>query len=125
MAVHILEDRASIRAAIATMHPTASEAAQLLAHRFVENPQILQDNEVIQKELLQACAISFARSGRNLQTNAAEFNSFLDNHRQAVLNIALSIVNFLITSTRRQQRWGWIGKAAALAGGVAVGAFFG
>jgi len=122
MALTILDDRASIKAAIATMHPVASEAAQLLAHRLFENPNILSSDEQLGNELLQACAISARRAGIQ---DASTFEAFFQNHGQSVLNVAASIVVYTIKSERRRRIWGWVGKAGAVAAGIAIGSFFG
>lgn len=125
MSLHILEDRASIRAAIATMHPVARDAAQLLAHRIFENPVVVHDDSKLQEEWAQACAISFARAGKNPAVFQDEFATFVENHGSAVMNVGVSIVVHLTKSSQRKRWLGWIGKAAAVGGGIAIGAFFG
>ena len=123
--MHILRDRASINAAIATMHPAAREAAQLLALRLCENPAILQDEDVMRQEWLQAGAVSFARTGANSVDDDDRFADFMENHGTAFLNVGVSIALFVAADAERKRKWGWLGKAAAVAAGVAVGAFFG
>ncbi len=125
MSLTILQSREAIEAAIATMNPIAKEAAQLLAHRLLENPDIIDDQETLGEEWIQACAISCARAGINPHTSLARFESFLENHGSAVLNVAFSIAVFIMRDAERQQKWGWVGKAAAVAVGVALGSFFG
>ena len=125
MSLHILQDRASIRAAIATMHPVARDATQLLAHRIFENPAVIQDDSKLREEWLQSCAISFARAGKNPAAHQDEFAAFLENHGSAVLNVGVSIVVYSTKSAQRKRWLGWVGKAAAVGGGIAIGAFFG
>lgn len=125
MSVTILETRDAIQAAIATMNPIAKDAAQLLAHRLLENPGILEEQDSLGQEWLQACAYSYVRAGNDLETERDRFEAFLENHGSAVLNVAFSIALFIVKDAERKAKWGWLGKAAAVAAGVAIGAFFG
>jgi len=128
MSITILKSRASIEAAIATMNPIAKEAAELLAHRLLENPDLVQNQTLLEDEWYQACALSLMRSGIDPRVDELRTQLFMENHGSAVINIACSIAVFIVEDARRRQRWGWIGKAAgiaALAAGVAIGSFFG
>lgn len=122
MSLTILEKKASIEAAIATMNPIAKEAAQLLSHRIFENPQLIENPEEMWSELLHACAFSARRGGI---ADEKEFSEFLDNHSQSVLNVAVSIVLYTIKAHKKKKKWGVIGKVAALATGAAIASFFG
>jgi len=121
----ILEDGAAIRAALATMNPIARESTQLLAHRLIEEPSLVENEYRLGNEWGQACAISLARSGVDLERDSDKVERFIENHGEAVLSIALSIVMFLAREQERQRKWGWVGKAAAVAVGVGLGVFFG
>jgi hypothetical protein len=124
----LLDDPASVKAALATMNPTAREATQLLVHRIIERPILLDQREEMQTEALQACAISFLRSGRNIQENQPEWAAFLENHGANVIDIAVSVVLCLERDAQRRKRWGLVGKIAAgvgMIGAAALGAYFG
>ncbi len=120
--MNILTSQASIEAAISTMNPVASEAAKLLAHRLLEDLSILQSRDRLQQEWLQSCAISAKRSG--MDDDDGRFGSFLENHGDGVANVAVSIALFVVKEHDRKKKWGWIGTAAAVLGGAALGIFF-
>jgi hypothetical protein len=111
-------------AAIALMPVPAREAAELLAHRFSQDPTVMADRPRLEAEWLQACAISFARSGTNPAVDKAAFQSFLDHHGAGILNVAFSIVHVTARDSKRKKWLGWLGKAAALGVGAAIAAFF-
>lgn len=125
MELRILPNRSAILAAIALMPVPAREAAELLAHRIGQSPALLTDRERLEAEWLQACAISFARSGTNPTADKAAFQAFMDNHGTGVLNVAFSIIHVTARDSKRQKWLGWLGKAAAVGAGAAIVAFFG
>jgi hypothetical protein len=125
MSLTILESREGIQAAIVTMNPVAREAAQLLAHRLLESPDLFNDREKLGEEWVQACAISCIRSGIDPRKDQTRIMAFFDSHGSAVLNVAFSIALFIIKDTERQRKWGWLGQAAAVSAGVVIGSFFG
>lgn len=124
----LLDDAPSIKAALATMNPTAREATQLLAHRILERPALLDQDEELKKEALQACAVSFSRAGYSIKEDQDRFIGFLDDHGANVLDLAVSIVLCMARDAKRRQTWGVVGKVAAglgMVGAAALGAFFG
>lgn len=125
MGLTILRDRASINAAIATMNPVASEAAQLLAYRIFEQPDMLENQDAMFDEWVQVLAVTAARHGMDPAGEDPKFRHFVEQHGNAVLNVAYSIVVFAAEESERQKRWGWLGKAAAVGAGVLIGSFFG
>lgn len=125
MDLHILPNKSSIMAAIALMTPPARDAAQLLAYRITNDNSLLTDRQRLQGEWLQACSISFARSGGNPVRDKADFESFLANHGGGILNVAFSIIHVSAKDAKRRKWVGWLGKAAAVGAGAAIAAFFG
>ncbi len=121
----ILEDAPSIKAALATMNPTARMATQVLAHKILEQPSLLQDNEGIKKQALYACAAAFTNAGYDLERDEARFGIFLEDHGANVIDLAVSIVLCMANDAKKRKMWGNVGKVAALVGAAAMGAFFG
>lgn len=117
----VLDSEASIKAAIATMHPIAKDAAQIMASNLLESPEKQSDPDSIHKEWVQCCVFAAARGGINPNVNKEKFESFLENHGQSVMNVSMSIVAF----TNKQKKWGWIKKAAMVGGAFLLGSFFG
>jgi hypothetical protein len=125
MYLEILPNRPSVLAAISLMTPVAREACQLLAHRVMLDRSLLSDAVRLNTEHAQACAVSFARLQGNPAEQREAFDEFLRHHGHAVMNVAVSIV-LLADKQAKTRRWmGWLGKAAAVAAGAAIGAFFG
>ena len=120
--MNIMTSKASIEAAISTMHPVAAEAAKLLAHRMLESPKIMQSESTLRDEWIHSCAVSATRAG--MGEDDTWFESFMENHGKGVANVAISIVVFLEQEAERKRKWGWIGTAAAALGGAALGIFF-
>jgi hypothetical protein len=124
----ILDDAASIKAALATMNPVAREATQLLVHRIAQEPTLLQEQDKLRAEALQSCTLSFLRAGNNLKDNREKFERFLDDHGANVLDLAVSVILFTLKDARWRQVKGVLGKVAAgvgIVGAAALGAFFG
>ena len=121
MNITILKDKASINAALATMHPVACEATKVMAHNLIDAPHKLDDSEAIRQELLQCCTFACARAGINPNTNRDKFEDFIENHAQAILNVSLS----LVAQTAKRKKWGRLGAAAAFTGGIVLGSIFG
>ena len=118
--MNLLTTQASIEAAISTMNSVASDAAKLLAHRLLEDGSILQAEDRLQQEWLQACAVSAKRAGMADE----HFEAFVENHGDGVANVAISIALFVVKEQERKKKWGWLGTAAAVVGGAALGVFF-
>lgn len=125
MSLTILQSRESIEAAIATMNPIAKEAAQQLAHRLLQNPSMVDDHDQLDEEWAQCCAIACARAGINPSSDKRRFENFIENHGQAVFNVAISIALMVVRDAEWQRKWGWVGKAAAVGVGVLLGSLFG
>lgn len=125
MNLHLLTDKASISAAVALMTPAAREAAQLLAHRIENDRTLLTDGERLQAECLQACVISFARTGNASGPDDPQIRNFVANHGTGVLNVAVSIIHVADQEAKKAKWMGWLGKAAAVGAGAAIAAFFG
>jgi len=121
----LLDDAPSIKAALATMNPIARIATQHLAQKILEQPTLLEDNEEIKEQALYSCAAAFVHAGYDLETDQQQFASFLENHGANVLDLAVSIVLCIAKDIQRRRKWGTFGKAAALIGAAALGAFFG
>ena len=117
----ILDDKASVKAAIATMHPVAKDAAQMLSNNMLDNPAIMSDDKTVEQEWKQCIAFAASRAGMNPEVNAEKFDDFVENHGQSVLNVAVSIVHL----TEKEKKWGWVKKAAAVGVGVVIGSLFG
>lgn len=120
----LLDDAPSIKAALATMNPTARTATQVLANKLFEAPSLLQDDDELKQQALFSCAAAFCHAGYDLEKDDQRFMTFLEDHVANVLDIAVSIL--LVTAKKAETRrmWGNIGKVAALAGAAALGAFF-
>lgn len=121
----LLDDAASIKAALATMHPMARTATQVLVHEIARAPQLLDDGEGIKKKAFEACAAAFLSSGHDLTADRAKFIEFLEHHGANVLDLAVSIIICVARSEQKQRRWGVAAKVASLVGAAALGAFFG
>lgn len=121
----LLDDARSIKAALATMNPTARYATQLLASNIAEDLSLLDRNEDLQQMALRCCAAAFVENGGDLDLERARFVNFLDDHGVNVLDIAVSIIICIAKDANRKRTWGNIGKAAAAVGLVGLGAFFG
>jgi hypothetical protein len=117
----ILDSEASIKAAIATMHPIAKDAAQIMANNLLESPGKQMDADAIQKEWMQCCVFAAARGGINPNANKDKFDAFMENHGHSVLNVSMSIVAY----SNKQKKWGWLKKAAVVGGAFLLGSFFG
>lgn len=124
MAPQLLETRDSLQAALATMNPIARDASLLLAHRLFQNPALLQDSKGAFRECFQACAISLGRAGVDLNSHPEVLDAFLMEHGCSVMNIGYSIVNVAVTEHQRRAVYGAVGKVAAAAVGIALGAWF-
>lgn len=121
----LLDDAPSIKAALATMNPTARTATQILAQRILERPTLLDDNDEIKKQALYSCAAAFIDAGYDLERDEQRFASFIEDHGANVLDLAVSIVLCMARDGQRRKMWGNVGKVAALVGAAALGAFFG
>lgn len=123
MALQLLESRDGVQAALAMMNPAAREAALLLAHRLFENPALLDDGKAAFRECCQACAVSLLRLGVDVRANPDAFDAFLAESGCSVMNVGFSIVHVAVKEHERKQVWGAVGKVAAAAVGVALGAW--
>jgi hypothetical protein len=107
------------------MNPIARTATQVLAHKILEQPSLLDDNEAIKKQALYACAAAFTNAGFDIKRDELRFGFFLEDHGANVLDLAVSIVLCMASNAKKRQMWGTVGKVAALVGAAALGAFFG
>ena len=121
----LLDDAASIRAALATMNPAARSATQDLSGKILRCPELLQDPEELQRQTILSLACAFTRAGYDLEDDRQRFTRFLEDHASNVLDLAVSIIYCVAKDQQRRERWGKVGKVAALVGAVALGAFFG
>ena len=122
--MQILQNKAEIRAAIATMNPVARTAAQNLAAYLLDNPQTIQDHEALNDAYLGSCTFAMTQAGWEL-TADTRIQAFFENHGEAVSNVAISIVAYSVKQAERHRKWGWVGKAAAFAGGALLASLFG
>jgi hypothetical protein len=120
----LLSTQAEIRAAIAMMDNTARIAAQSLANYILENMETLGDEEALSNAYSGACVFAMEQDGWDME-DEERIEQFSKLHGNAVQVVALSIVQFVISQQKRKRKWGWVGKAAAFVGGVAVASFFG
>jgi hypothetical protein len=119
----LLENKSEIKAAIAIMHPVARSAAQGLANYLQENPETLKDDEARDKAYYGICFFAMEQAGWDMK-DEKRMQDFFENHGQAVLNVAASIVVYAIKESEKQRKWGWLGKAAAFVVGAIVTSFF-
>ena len=122
--MQILENENQIRAAIAVMNPVARVAAQSLANHLLENPHVFRDDEQRERAYFGACAFAMQQAHWDLQ-DKTRVSQFFENHGEAVVNVAVSIVSLSALQAERRKKWGWIGKAAAFTGGILVASLFG
>jgi hypothetical protein len=122
--MQILENEDQIRAAIAVMHPVARVAAQSLANHLLENPHIFQDEELRERAYFGACSFAMQQAKWDLN-DQSRLVQFFENHGESVANVAMSIVNLVVSQAQKRKKWGWLGKAAAFTGGLIVASLFG
>lgn len=122
--MELLTTAAEIRAAIATMNPVARMATQSLAAFFLDNPATVRDGDMMNRAMLQHCAMAMDHHGWSLD-DKERIRKFFEDHGSAVENVTASIVVFSVRSQQRRQKWGWLGKAAAIGAGVILGSLFG
>ncbi len=121
----ILYDITSIKAALATMNPTARTATHILARKIIERPRLFDDEEEMREEALYSCAEAFVGAGYDLERDQQRFVSFIEDHGANVLDLAISVVLCIAKISHRRKIWGNVGKVATIVGAAALGAFFG
>lgn len=122
--MQLLRTEAEIRAAIAIMHPVARTAAQNLAAYLLENPAILKDEKAGNEAFLGSCAFAMSQAGWDLK-DEKRVTEFLESQNEAITNVCISIVVFVVNEGQRRRKWGWLGKAGAFAAGALLTALFG
>ncbi len=107
------------------MNPIARDATSQLAVIVSENPSLLENVTDLKKHALYAIVSAYTDAGKDPERDHKAFHQFLENHAGNVLDLAVSVVLCGAKTAQRKQMWGNVGKAAALVGAAALGAFFG
>lgn len=121
----IIEDMTTLKAALATMNPTARTATHVLAEALLQDPSLIQRQEELQQKAIVACAGAFKAYGGDPFGDEPGFEAFLREHAANVLDLAVSVLLVSAKNAQRKATWGKVGKAAALVGAAALGAIFG
>jgi hypothetical protein len=121
----VLDDPASVKAALALMPPRAREATKILAFRLDEHREWLGDQTELRRQAVLACVGAMAISGFSPEHHPDECRTFAEEHAANVLTVASAIVTVSAAAQRKRRMWGVVGKVAALVGAAALGAFFG
>ena len=122
--MQILTKESEIKAAIAMLNPVARDAAQALASHILNNQDLLDNPDALNKAFVEHCLFAMGSHGWDLE-DTDRIKRFSEEHGSAVMNLAISIVAFAINQAERKRRWGWLGKAAALTAGAIIGSLFG
>jgi len=77
----------------------------------------LEDESGLKEAFAQQCLLSFMSHGWD-PDDEGHRKRFLEEHSKAVMSLAISIVAFSMLQAERKRKWGWLGKAAALAGNL-------
>jgi hypothetical protein len=121
--MQLLDSEAEIRAAIAMLQPVARTAAHIFASHLLKDPELLGDDGALEEAYLDAChsAMDEAWWGADDPKRVADF---LENHGDAVFNLAISIVVCAGRKMFRRRLWGWLGTASAFAAGGFLASLF-
>ncbi|MCB9833580.1 MAG: hypothetical protein H6807_14010 [Planctomycetes bacterium] len=122
--MHLLTTLPEIKAAVATMNPIARDAAQSFSSYLLNNPAVMQNPQAMQEAYLSHCGVALVRGGISLD-DEERVERWMEDHSESVLNVGLSIVSYVVNENERRRKWGWLGKAAAIAAGVVLGSIFG
>lgn len=122
--MQILADKSAIMAAIATMGAGPAEAAKLLAHHLLDKQEALQSERLFRELYVGACIAGAAHIGIDAEEETQRFLAWVENHGDAIINVGVSIAVFVIREHEHKKKWGWLGTAAAIVTGAALGIFF-
>lgn len=122
--MQLLNSPEEIRAAIGVMNPTARIACQTFATAISANPQLLQDDRNLREALVDGMIFAMQVSGFD-PDDQTRGRRFIEENHEAVFAVAVSILNVTMEQHETQKKWRWLGTAAAVGAGAALGAFFG
>lgn len=122
--MQILTDKSAILAAIATMGASPAEAAKLLAHHLLDKQEALQSDELFRDLYIGACIAGAEHAGIDAERETDRFLEWVARHGDGIVNIGVSIAVFVIREHEHKRKWGWLGTAAAIVTGAALGIFF-
>ena len=122
--MQIIKDLNSLQAEIGRMHPTHAEASQLLASRLLERTEALTSPEMFREELMRSTMMVAMANGIDPEEDTAAFFQWLGSDADRIAVVGYSAARLVIEEHERQKKWLWLGKAAAIVAGAALGALF-
>jgi len=120
----LLETKKEIKAAIALMDSVSRSTAQNYAAMILENPAALDDEEQLSAAFWSSLLFAAKQANWDLD-DEKKVEEFVKERADSISNVALSIVVFTFKQHEKKRKWGWLGKAAAFAGGAVIASFFG
>lgn len=125
-----LMDSAEIDNAYTSLPAIGRNAADTFARALRHDPSLLDDEGRLKQMVTVCCAAEFEDDGLCRTRNGGQWNRFMDTHGSVVCLVGLSVVMLEIAELEKQdaaaKSWGGLlGKAAIIAGGLALGQWLG
>lgn len=122
--MQIIKDLNSLQAEIGRMHPTHAEASKLFASRLLERTEALTSPAMFREEFARSTMMVAVANGIDPEEDSDAFFLWLGPHADRIAVVGYSAALLVIEEHERQKKWKWLGKAAVIIAGAALGALF-